>query len=226
MVETAKTVAIIGGHGKIAQLITRSLTQGGVRVISIIRDPKQRDTIEALGAEPVVADIEAMDARDLAPALKGCDAVVFAAGAGAGSGARRKRTVDYGGSILSQQAALEAGVPRFIQISAISVKRPIDPEAGDVWREYVRAKEDADKRLRRTALKWTILRPGRLTDGPGTGRITAELLLPHSAAEGAEISRADVADTVVACLDLEATVGKEIDIVAGDTPIVEALESL
>ena len=221
-----RTVAIIGGHGKIAQLLTKQLVQEGDQVRSIVRNPAHSEELRALGAEPVTADIEIMDARNLAPALKGCDAVVFAAGAGPGSGARRKRTVDYGGSILSQQAALEAGVPRFVQISAISVKRAIDPAAGDVWREYVRAKKDADKRLRRTALKWTILRPGLLTDDPGTGLIAAALFLPHELASGGQIPRADVATSIVATLNLDSTIRKEIDIVSGDTPIVEALGSL
>ncbi len=221
-----RTVAIIGGHGKIAQLLTQRLVDADDQVRSIVRNPEYVSELRALGAEPVTADIEIMDARNLAPALEGCDAVVFAAGAGPGSGARRKRTVDYGGSVLSQQAALEAGVPRFVQISAINVKRPIDPEAGEVWREYVRAKEDADKRLRRTALNWTILRPGRLTDEPGTGLITAALLLPHDVATSTPIPRADVADSIVATLDLDNTIRKEIDLVSGQTPIVEALGSL
>lgn len=226
MTNIPQTVAIIGGHGQIAQILTRQLVGRGYSVRSIIRDASQKEHISSLGAEPVVADIESMDARDLAPALKGCDAVVFAAGAGPGSGIRRKRTVDYGGSVLSQQAALEAGALRFVQVSAISVRRPVAYDATDVWKEYVRAKEDADKRLRRTALQWTILRPGLLTDDPGTGRVNAAQLLEHDLAEGASIPREDVASSITACLEDATTIRKEIDLVSGDTPIAEALKQL
>ncbi|MFT0762174.1 SDR family oxidoreductase [Scrofimicrobium sp. R131] len=218
-----RTVAIIGGHGKIAQLLTRLLVSRGDRVLSVVRNQAYFDELASLGAEPIIADIEAMDARDLAPALTECDAVVFAAGAGPGSGVRRKRTVDYGGSILSQQAALEANAQRFIQISALSVYRPVDPNADEVWQAYVRAKEDADKRLRRTTLDWTILRPGTLTDDPATGMIRAAKRLPHQETIEASISRADVAQVVADCLSLPETIRCEIDLVSGQTPIREAL---
>lgn len=226
MTELPQTVAIIGGHGKIARLLTGRLIERGFAVRSIIRDPAQKETIANLGAEPVLADIETMDARDLAPALRGCQGVVFAAGAGPGSGTRRKRTVDYGGSVLSQQAALEASALRFVQISAISSGRPLAHDAGEVWREYVRAKEDADKRLRRTALQWTILRPGILTDDAPTGLVQVAKRLEHSEANGKTIPRADVATAVADCFDVPATVRKEIDIVSGSVPVLEALRSL
>lgn len=226
MEKTPQTVAIIGGHGQIAQLLTAQLVARGDRVLAVIRDPAQSDTLTALGALPIIADIESMDARDLAPAFKGCEGVVFAAGAGPGSGARRKRTVDYGGSILSQQAALEAGARRFIQISALNVDRPVHPDADPVWREYVRAKKDADKALRRTTLKWTIVRPGALTDQPATGEVHVAERLPHDIVEGASIARADVADVVAHCLQMPATIRREFDVVNGPTPIREALENL
>lgn len=219
-------VVIVGGHGKVAQLLTPLLTARGKRVLSVIRQNEQVEVIESLGAEAILADIEGIDARDLAPFLRGAQAVVFAAGAGYGSGPRRKRTVDYGGSLLSQRAALEAGVPRFIQISALVVDRPIDPEADHVWKEYVRAKADADKRLRRTTLGWTIVRPGVLTDQPPTGKIRAEKRLPDLAADNLPISRADVAQVIAECVDMPQLSGKSFDVVNGDMAIAEALAAL
>lgn len=219
-------VAIIGGHGQIAQHLTRLLTRRGDQVISIIRAREQAERIAQLDAEPVIADIESMDSRDLAPFLRGCDAVVFAAGAGKGSGALRKRTVDYGGSVLSQIASLEAGVPRFVQISALVVDRPIDPEAEHVWKEYVRAKKDADKALRRTALKWTIVRPGVLTNDEATGLIRAAEHLPDLAVDSLTIPREDVAGVVACCLETPQTIFTSFDVVSGDRPIAEAIADL
>lgn len=219
-------VAIVGGHGQIARLLTPMLVKSGYDVLSIIRREEHAVAIQDLGAEPIVADIESMDARDLAPFLKGTGAVIFAAGAGVGSGARRKRTVDYGGSILSQQVALEAGVTRFLQVSALVVDQPPDPEADHVWKEYVRAKKDADKALRRTKLQWTIVRPGVLTDDAATGKVQVASRMPGLAADSLTIPRADVAAVLAACLELDNTVGKTFDVVSGNVAIREALAEI
>lgn len=219
-------VAIVGGHGQIAQHLTRLLIERGDQVVSIIRSPQQVDRIAELGAQTVIADIESMDSRDLAPFFKDCDSVVFAAGAGYGSGALRKRTVDYGGSVLSQIAALEAGVPRFVQVSALAIDRPIDPEAEHVWKEYVRAKKDADKALRRTALKWTIVRPGVLTNEEPTGLVRAAEHLPGLAVDSLTIPRGDVAAVIACCLATPQTIFTSFDVVSGDQPIVDAIAGL
>lgn len=219
-------VAIVGGHGQVARLLTPVLIDRGDEVLSVVRNPAHVATVESLGAEAVVADIESLDARDLTPFLRGCDAVVFAAGAGTGSGAARKRTVDYGGSMLSQRAALDAGVARFIQISAVSVERPVDPEASIAWREYIRAKRDADKYLRRTNLEWTIVRPAMLTNDAPTGKVRVEAQIPHLLADSLSIPRADVAQVIADCLLIPQTIRASFDVGGGDTPIVEALAAL
>ncbi|MSS83217.1 NAD(P)H-binding protein [Actinomycetaceae bacterium WB03_NA08] len=219
-------VVIVGGHGKVAQLLTKDLVARGDQVTSLIRNQTQVDSVAALGATPLVFDIETMDARDLAPFFKGADTVVFAAGAGYGSGALRKRTVDYGGSVLSQRAALDAGVPRFIQISTLNAEHPIDPESDHVWKEYVRAKRDADRALRETALDWVIARPGILTDDPGTGSIRAARRLPELAVDSLSIPRADVAAILAYCVHNSHLSRLTFDAVTGSTPIEEALANL
>jgi len=150
--------------------------------------------------------------------LHGADAVVFSAGAGAGSSAERKRTVDYAGSILLANAAKQAGIPRYIQVSAIGVDKPIKPDVDPVWKAYLEAKRDADIELRSSGLDWTILRPGPLTDAPATGLIRLADDVGRN-----EISREDVALTVIAALQMPTTIGKQWELSGGSTPIRDAL---
>ncbi|GAB3257190.1 SDR family oxidoreductase [Arthrobacter pigmenti] len=214
-------IAIVGGHGKIAMSLTRQLTGRGDEVLNIFRNPDHGQDVLEAGGTPLVFDLEKSDADALARNLEGFDAVVFAAGGGPDAGIERKKTVDRDGSVLSAEAAVTAGVNRFVQVSAISVDEPVADDAGDQWRAYVDAKRDADEELKKTALEWTILRPGGLTDDDGTGRIQlAEKL------ERGRIPREDVAATIVAVLDEQGSAGKVWELVGGDTPIKEAVSSL
>ena len=215
---TASRVAIIGGHGTIARLLTELLVARGDKVVSVFRNPQHRAEIEALGAEAVVCDIETASVVDLTPALAGVDAVVFAAGAGPGSGAARKRTVDYEGSVKSAEAAAAAGVSRFVQVSAIGVDDGPAPDADEVWAAYVEAKRDADASLRRSGLAWTILRPGALTNDEPTGLIALASATPRGS-----VPRADVAAVIAAVLTFDDTAGHSWDLVSGETPIPAAV---
>jgi uncharacterized protein YbjT (DUF2867 family) len=171
-----------------------------------------------MGAEARQLDIEASDEGDFSVAFAGCDAVVFAAGGGPDGNIERKRTVDLEGSLMSITAAQVTGISRFVQVSAMRVDRPVDPERGEVWEAYVEAKRDADAVLRDSGLVWTILRPGGLTDEPGTGLVT---LAPE--VEPGTIPRADVAAVIAAVLDNPAAHGKQWELVSGTTPIAEAI---
>ena len=143
--------------------LLRLLADGGHRARGLIRNPDHADDLEAIGAEAVVCDMEALD--DLSECCAGADAVVFAAGAGPGSGPERKRTVDYGAAVK----LMEAGVRRYVMVSAISAGRP--EEWSEEMRPYYEAKAGADERLTESGLDYTIVRPGGLTDDPGTGRV-------------------------------------------------------
>ncbi|WP_064674707.1 NAD(P)H-binding protein, partial [Streptomyces albus] len=166
---------IAGGHGQIALRLERLLAGRGDEVAGIVRRPEQASDLLAAGAEPVVCDLETADVAEVARHLEGADAVVFAAGAGPGSGSARKDTVDRGAAVLCADAAEAAGVRRWLMVSAMSADASLQgtPEGMDpVFADYLRAKGAADDDLRaRTNLDWTVLRPGRLTDGPGTGRV-------------------------------------------------------
>ena len=218
-------VVVLGGHGQVGLLLTTILIERGRDVRSVIRKGRQVAAVEALGAEAVIFNLEAMNASDLAKVLRGASAVVFTAGAGPGSETRRKRTVDYGASVLAQRAALEAGVSRFIQVSAFGLQYPVPEDASPNWREYVRAKRDADIELTETMLDWTIVRPAALTDEPGTGAVTAAFNLPAEP-RPAPVSRADVAAVIAALLDYDVLVRQAFDLAGGSTPILRALNEL
>lgn len=218
-------VAIIGAHGKIGQQLMRELYDHGDEFVGIARGEEHAEDIFRLGGEGVMLDLEHTDAATLADAIRGCDAVVFTAGAGPNSGVERKRTVDYGASVLTAEAARAAGIRRFVQISAAGVDAPetADPARGEQWVAYVEAKRDADAALRESGLDWTILRPTRLTNDEGTGLIELADTVDRT---DASIPRADVAATIVGVLDNEGTIGEQWEVTSGDTPVADAIARL
>jgi nucleoside-diphosphate-sugar epimerase len=217
-------VAIAGAHGKIARRLSRLLTARGDTVVGIIRNPAHEADVRDDGAEPVVLDLESASVEDVAAAVSGADAVVFAAGAGPGSGAERKHTVDYGASVLLAKAAERAGVRPYVLISAMGVTqarqgtpRGMDP----VFAAYLQAKlRSEDEILPDPALDTTIVRPGRLTDEPGTGRVT----LGHGVERG-DVPRDDVA-AVLAEVLADLKTNDVVEVVSGPTPIPEAVAAL
>lgn len=213
-------VVIAGGHGKIALITERLLTARGDVAVGLIRNPDHAADVEAAGARPVVIDLESSTVEEVAGHLGGADAVVFAAGAGPGSGAGRKQTVDRDAAILLADAAEAAGVRRYVMISAMGadVDTP-DDAADEVFVAYLRAKGAADDEIRsRAELSTTVVRPGQLTDDEPTGRVT----IAESTGRG-KIARADVAAVIVAVLDTPETAGRTFELIAGDTPIADAL---
>jgi uncharacterized protein YbjT (DUF2867 family) len=213
-------VAVAGGHGKVALRLLRILSERGDRALGLIRNPDHASDLEAVGATPVGTDLENLDPDAIATSISGCDAVVFAAGAGPGSGPARKRTVDYGGAVKLIDACKSAGVRRYLMVSAMGVR---DPAArGPEMRPYYEAKLEADRALAASGLDYTIVRPGRLTDDPGTGLIEAAESLDRFGA----IPRDDVAATLAGCLDADNTIGKSFDLLGGETAIPDALVAL
>jgi uncharacterized protein YbjT (DUF2867 family) len=210
-------VLVAGGHGKIAQHLLRLLAERGHHGRGLIRNPDHAADVERLGAVPVLCDLENDDVR---AHLGGAEAIVFAAGAGPGSGPERKRTVDYGGAVKLIEAAEELGVRRYVIVSSIGAEDP-DAAPGPM-RPYQRAKADADAALRASSLDWTIVRPGRLTDDPGSGLVE----IAPSLGRNDEVPREDVGLTVLECLLEPATIGKCFELLEGDTPVVEALRGL
>lgn len=216
-------VVIAGGHGKIALRLARLLAARGDTVRSLIRDSDHAHDVRATGAEPVLCDLERATAEEVTGHIAGADAVVFAAGAGPGSGAARKDTVDRAASVLLADAAERAGVRTFLQISAMGVDDPPSPDRGEVWAAYIRAKKEAEDDLRaRDGLDWLILRPGRLTDAPGTGAV--RLAAPYVGHE--EVTRDDVAAVIAALLRAPDVRRRVLELIGGDTPVDEAVAAL
>jgi uncharacterized protein YbjT (DUF2867 family) len=209
------TIAIAGGHGKIALILGRLLVERGDTVRGLIRNPDHADDLRAVGIEPVIADLESES--DIASAIRGADAVVFAAGAGPGSGDARKKTVDFGGAVKLIEAAKAEGVSRYLIVSSMGAdKAPEDGAEG--FGAYLQAKFEADEAVRASGLDYTVVRPGGLTDDPGTGLVT----IAEDTGRG-KVPRTDVAAVFVACLDTPSTIGQSFDLISGTTPIPDAL---
>jgi uncharacterized protein YbjT (DUF2867 family) len=214
-------VVIAGGHGQVALRLEHLLAEGGHRARAIVRNPGHAADVTAAGAGPVVLDLEAIAGlRELTDAERGADAVVFAAGAGPGSGPERKRTVDYGAAVKLIAAAQAAGVDRYVMISTLGADRP--DARGDAMRPYFQAKADAEEALRASDLAYTIVRPGSLTDEAGTGRVT---VADRLGAWGS-VPRDDVAAVQLAVLTDGRALGRTFELVSGDTPIADALAAL
>jgi uncharacterized protein YbjT (DUF2867 family) len=210
-------VIVAGGHGQIALKLLGLLAERGDRARGLIRNPDHSADLEAVGAEAVMCDMEAED--QLAPFVEGEDAVVFAAGAGPGSGAERKRTVDLGAAVKLIDAANAAGIRRYVMLSAIGSGRP--ERWSEQMRPYYEAKTEADKRVATSGLDHTIVRPGGLTDDAGTDRVKVGDDLGSG-----RVPRDDVAATLAAVLATDSTIGVAFDLLEGDTPVDEAVRSL
>jgi uncharacterized protein YbjT (DUF2867 family) len=212
-------IAIAGGHGKIALQLTGRLSARGESVVALIRKPAHAAEIRAAGGQPVICDLEQAGVPEISSAIAGASAVVFAAGAGPGSDAERKLTVDRDGAIKLLQAAVAGEVPRYLMISSVGAENP--PDGDEVFSVYLRAKAQADAALQASELEWTIVRPGRLTDEPGTGRVRIDLE-PFRG----EVPRADVAAVLDELLERTIAVRRILYVNGGDTDLAQTLEGL
>ncbi|MEA2443759.1 MAG: hypothetical protein QOJ12_1051 [Thermoleophilales bacterium] len=213
-------VVVAGGHGKIGLRLLRLLASGGHRARGIIRKPEQEADLRDAGAEAIVLDLENAEPDEVARAIEGADAAVFAAGAGPGSGPERKWTVDYGAAAKLIEACKQNGIARYVIVSSVGADNPEAAGEGG-FRVYLDAKHKADEELIASGLDYTIVRPHGLTDDPGTGRVEVGQKL-----ERGEVPRDDVAAVLLACLEHDNTIGKAFELKSGETPIEEAIASL
>ena len=210
-------ILVAGGHGQVALRLLRQLAARDHHARGIIRDPGHAADLEAVGAHAVLCDLEHDDPR---PHLGAADAIVFAAGAGPGSGAERKRTVDYGGAVKLIEAAEDLGVRRYLIVSSMGAGDPAS--APEPMRPYQQAKHDADEALAASGLDWTIVRPGGLTDAPGSGRVD----LAPSLGRFGQVPREDVALVLLESLGQGNTIRSTFEVLEGDVPVTEAIAAL
>jgi uncharacterized protein YbjT (DUF2867 family) len=212
---------IAGGHGQIALRLTTLLSAAGHEVVGLVRNPAQKADVTAAGGMAAVLDLEHTDAGTVADLLAGAQVGIFAAGAGPGSGAARKETVDLGAAALFAEAAERVGVRRHLQVGSMGVDQVDGLDPDDIFTVYLRAKKAAEEDLRGRDLDWTILRPGGLTNDAGTG-----LVRLADKVERGSIPRDDVAAVLAGLCDNRASIGRTLELVSGDTPVAEALKNL
>lgn len=208
-------ITIVGGHGKIAMLLHPILKKKGHHIRAIIRNENQAVELRKAGAEPVICDIE--KEMDLSEAVGDADAVLFAAGAGPGSGAVRKWTVDRDGAIKLIKAAKDLGIRRYLLISAMDLDKP---RGDEVFQTYQKAKAEADETLRNSGLDFTIVKPGQLTNDPGTGQVN----LAPRVSKG-KIPRQDVAAVLAEIIETPELSGYQLELTSGKMDIQDAVRN-
>ena len=210
-------VLIAGANGKIGRHLVQQMANSRHTARAMVRRSEQAAELEQLGAdETVVADLE----EDCSHALKECDAVIFTAGSGPHTGPEKTIDVDQNGAIRLMDAAEAAGVKRFILVSSMRADAP--EKAPEKIHHYLRAKHKADEHLRASSLDFTLVRPGPLTNDPGTGKVELSARLDRTGS----IPREDVASVLLATLDADNTIHQSFDLLSGDHSIVESLPRL
>ncbi|GAB3048958.1 SDR family oxidoreductase [Virgibacillus ainsalahensis] len=212
-------VLVIGANGQIGKHLVNILQDSAEHSVrAMVRKEEQEMELRQSGVESVLADLEG-SVEEIADAAKGCDAIVFTAGSGGSTGPDKTLLVDLDGAVKSIDAAGKAGVKRYIMVSGHQAHNR------ENWFEelkhYYVAKHYADRTLEESGLTYTIVRPGYLQNVPGTGRISAAKNL-----ERGSIPREDVARTIVTALGEENTFNRSFDLITGDKPIVDVLNTL
>jgi len=211
-------IVIAGGHGQVARHLARAAVAAGDTPVALVRNPDHVADVEADGSVGVLLDLESASVHDVAAALVDADAVVFAAGAGPGSTAERKDTVDRGGAALLADAATLAGVRRYVLVSSMGAGAPVPPGTDPTFTAYLEAKTASEVDLTGRDLDWTVLRPGALTDDAGTGRVRLDRQVPRGS-----VPRADVAAVLVALVHEPRAAGLVLELTSGDLPVAAAL---
>ena len=211
-------IVIAGAHGQIGLRLVRLLAARGDEAVGLIRNPDHAGEVSAAGATPVICDLETASADEVAQAIGVVDVAVFAAGAGPGSGAERKLTMDRDGAIKLLQAT-EANAARYLVVSSVGAESP--PSGDDVFEVYLRAKAEADAAVTASERPWVIIRPGPLTDDPGTGQVRIGIDPFRDA-----VTRDDVAAVLAAVIADPAVDRTILYLSGGDVPIAQALAAL
>ena len=211
-------VTVIGGSGRTGRLVVEKLIEAGHTAVAPIRNVRHMAELVKLGAEVRLLDLAASDFDTVVEAIKGSVAVVFAAGSAAGETSELDRT----GTLRTVRAAGKAGVKRYVSISAIGASTGLSTRSMDAeMKDYYRQKRAAGKHLANSDLDWTIIEPGELTDGAGTGKVE----ISQQALELNSVPREDVAAVTVAVLVEPRSIGKALQLTRGRHTIAAALRA-
>lgn len=209
-------VLVVGANGTTGkQVVEKVANSKQHEAYAMIRDEKQADALKKLGANVVLGDLE----QDVSDALRGMDAVIFAAGSGGNTGDEKTIAVDQNGAKNIIDEAKNQGVKRFVMLSSMGTDAPEQGPEG--LQLYLRAKAIADEYLKQSNLQYTIVRPGTLSNDQATGKIDINNDIED---KSQTIPRADVATVLLECLNEEATIGKTFEMLAGETEIEQAIK--
>lgn len=211
-------VAVVGANGQIGKQVVGFLKEDGHTPRAIVRKEEQVQSFEKEGVEAALVDLEG-PVDQISNGLKGADAVVFSAGSGGSTGSDKTLLIDLDGAVKTMEAAKEAGIERFIIVSALQAHHR--ENWNDSLKPYYVAKHFADRALEDSGLTYTIIRPGGLLNEEGTGKVSAAENL-----ERGSIPREDVARTIVASLTEASTFNKGFDLISGSTGIEEAVKNV
>ncbi|MFA7505899.1 MAG: NAD(P)-binding oxidoreductase [Burkholderiaceae bacterium] len=214
-------IFIVGGAGKVGRRLAGQLASRGHEPRALHRHPEQAVELRALGATPVAGNLLELDVDGLAALMAGSDVVVFSAGAGGKGGPEMTNAIDGRGLELAVAAARQAGIRRFLLVSAFPEAGRGKPAASSTFENYMAVKKLADVHLAETDLDWVILRPGTLRDDPGSGRVRTGLAIPYG-----EVTRDDVAATLVELVERPAVNRIIVELTRGDVPVGESVQRL
>lgn len=205
-------VLVAGAHGTTGKKIISILKESNkYEPLAMVRKKEQIDGFEKDGVKTILADLE----QDVSGTTKGMDRVIFAAG----SGGKNVEGVDQDGAKKLVDASKKDGIKKFVMLSSMGADKP---EEASELKDYLKAKHNADEHLKNSGMEYSIVRPGTLNNEEGKGKIQLDNKLNKSG----EISRHDVAETLVGSLEDSVAKNKTFEILQGDTQIKSALEKI
>ncbi len=205
-------ILVAGAHGTTGKKIVSILKDSSnYEPIAMVRKDEQASYFKDLGVNTVFGDLE----NDITSITEGIDRVIFAAG----SGGKKVKEVDQEGAKRLMDASKKSGVKKFVILSSMGADKP--EEAKDL-KEYLEAKHNADEYLKSSGLTYSIVRPGHLTNDEGNGKVELASILNKSG----EISRQDVAQTLVKVLQNSIAKNKSFELLKGSHSIKDALKEI
>jgi uncharacterized protein YbjT (DUF2867 family) len=201
-----QSIVVLGANGKIGRIFCTEGARAGLPIRAVVRSEDQREFFESQNVEVVIGDLEG----EFEQTLDGCDRLVFTAGSGGQTGLDKTMLVDLYGAIRAIEVSERGAIDRFVMVSAARADVPLS--APPAMRHYMIAKKVAYDRLIASSVAHTILRPGRLTDEPGSGKIRTRF----SGGEGFDISRQNVAQCITAALESPGAKNQVVDLFDGD----------